>query len=351
MFDTSLVKKLYDPNYAATCFFRSALYPPNLKVIIQVTERCNMRCKHCFISATGKGSDLSSEKFEFYIIKKLIKANVKKVTLTGGEPLLNESLIDIIGMLNKEDISTGICTNATLITEELLRKLSAFNVHINVSLDGMFHTSHGKFRGISDQNTSKKILENIQLIGKYNMLKGVLTTPNKLTSSDEYASIYNFAIESGAKYFLMNQLSPLGRGAHALDMIVSNNELNEIKRKLNKHIEERSTPSEMEVVYIRFPNTDSKPIPKCQAGSIPYVFTNGDIAICPYIYFAAENSDNHYSVADFIIGNIFDEMDITKSLEKYRNEHEFCCCNGKGSVGCVAMKVSKDLSLSANDVL
>lgn len=38
-----------------------------------------------------------------------------------------------------------------------------------------------------------------------------------------------------------------------------------------------------QIVYIRFPNNEQKPIGKCPIGSVLYVFTNGDVAICPYM--------------------------------------------------------------------
>ena len=119
---------IYSDNTAANCFFRSALRPPDLKVMLQITTRCNMRCKHCFLSATGSGTDMPYARIQSDIIKKLVESNVKKVTLTGGEPLLNPDFLDIVMALDNVGIESCICTNASLVTDELLNKIKNLNV-------------------------------------------------------------------------------------------------------------------------------------------------------------------------------------------------------------------------------
>lgn len=344
-------KWIYDQNLAANCFFRSALNPPYLKVMIQITERCNMLCKHCFLSATNAGADLSYKDFESNMLDKLVQANVKKVTLTGGEPLLNPELVDMIVALDAAGIETCICTNATLAKESLLNEIAMLNVHFNVSLDGMSYKSHGTFRGINSQYQFDRTLQNIRLIGKYNMLNGVLTTPNKLSTIDEYVLLCDFAIEAGAKYLLLNPLSPLGRGKFASEYVITSNELNNIKQQLDSHISCNYNSTLFEVVYIRFPNIDSKMNSTCSAGMIPYIFVNGDIAICPYVVFAAENIDNDYIKSDFIIENIFNEIDIVTEIQRYKKEHEFCQYSRKENLGCTAMKIANNLPLECEDIL
>ena len=63
--------------------------------------------------------------------------------------------------------------------------------------------------------------------------------------------------------------------------------------------------SKFETVFIRFPNSNRIPLNKCPAGDIMYIFTNGDIAYCPYMVFAAKNSSGIYDYQHFVMGNIF----------------------------------------------
>lgn len=344
-------KWIYTDNTAANCFFRSALNPPDLKVMLQVTTRCNMHCKHCFISATGAGVDLSYTLFKSRIISKLIESNVKKVTLTGGEPLLNPAILNIVAALNDANIQSCICTNASLVSEGMLKKLEPLNVHFNVSLDGISPNSYGLFREPSSPREFFEVLENIQMIGHYNLLNGILTTPNRFTNSEEYNIICDFAIKSGAKYLLLNPLSPFGRGKDAVDLTLSPDEMDKIKQELNAHLSKSSGNNLFRPIYIRFPNYDRRTSAPCTAGLIPYIFTNGDIAICPYMAFAAENTDNNYSRSDFIVGNIFDDGSIAEKIQFYQSSHVFCHPGKKENLGCAAIKIAENLPLGSEDVL
>lgn len=342
---------IYTENTAANCFFRSALNPPDLKVMLQITTRCNMHCKHCFLSATGAGIDLSYDLFKSRIIRKLTESKVKKVTLTGGEPLLNPAILDIVAMLNDANIQSCICTNASLVTEEMLKQLEHLNVHFNVSLDGINSDSYGIFREISVPSNFSEVLENIQMIGRYNLLNGILTTPNRFTKIEEYDAICDFAIKSGAKYLLLNPLSPFGRGKDAVALALPPDEMIKIKQQLNTHLSKLKGSDSFRLVYIRFPNCDGRVSAPCTAGSIPYIFTNGDIAICPYMVFAAEGSDNSYSGSDFIVGNIFEDGNIAEKIQAYQSAHCFCHHGKKENLGCAAIKIAKDLPLDSEDVL
>lgn len=344
-------KWIYTDNKAANCFFRSALNPPDLKVMLQITTRCNMHCKHCFLSATEAGEDLSYALFKSHIISKLLESKVKKVTLTGGEPLLNPAILDIVKILDGANIQSCICTNASLVSEDMLKKLAHFNVHFNVSLDGIHSESYDRFRGISVTNKFSKVLENIQMIGHYNLLNGILTTPNKFTKMEEYTAICDFAMESKAKYLLLNPLSPFGRGKDATDLILSPDEMIEIKQQLNTHLSKTLSNDSFHIVYIRFPNYECGASAPCTAGLIPYIFTNGDIAICPYMVFAAESPDNSYSVSDYIVGNLFDDGNIIDKIHTYQNAHSFCQYGKKENLGCAAIKIAKNLPLESEDVL
>ena len=344
------VKWIYNNVSGANCFFRSALEPPHLKVMIQITERCNMRCKHCFLSATSHGEDLSLHDFRFKMMDKLVRANVKKVTLTGGEPLLNSALVDIVTELYAANIQTGICTNASLISEALLQQLLPLHVHFNVSLDGINNSSYGVFRGLSGDQDFQKISKNIRLIGSHKMLNGILVTPNNLIKSNEYRLICDLAVNAEARYLLLNPLSPFGRGRYATGYTLSASDIMKIQSEITSYVSDKYGAA-LETVFIRFPNQNSTIATNCCAGSIPYIFTNGDIAICPYTVFAASSEDNSYSRESFLVGNIFDEIDLQGAIKEYQASHDFCQCGSAENPGCAAIKISKGLPLSSTDIL
>ena len=342
-----MIKKIYNGNYASACFFRSTVEPPNMKIMLQVTERCNLRCAHCFANAENSGNELNIELIRNLIIPNFLENSVRKVTLTGGEPMLHKDIKEIILAFLDNKIGVSVCTNGTLIDKQFIKELTKYNnIHFNVSLDGFSKESHGKFRGNMSQIQFDKLLNNICLLGKSNLLNGILTTPNRYATIEEYIELCKFAINSKAKYVLMNPLSPFGRGNVVENLAYSRDELIELKERTKAFITKN-----FEIVYIRFPNVDGLSISKCAMGLIPYVFCNGDIAICPYMVFASESNTNGYNSKDFILGNIFDKIDIKELIQQYRLPHQLQPNNQceTDNCGCYAIKISKNQCLTDFD--
>jgi len=69
-------------------------------VSLQVTEKCNLRCKHCYASAgeANYANELTLDQWKSVILEIASFADVKKCVpiITGGEPLLRRDILDII---------------------------------------------------------------------------------------------------------------------------------------------------------------------------------------------------------------------------------------------------------------
>lgn len=343
--------KIYNEEYCAACYFRTIAEYPKRKCLIQLTEKCNLCCAHCFVSANNAGQEMDLIKIKDMILPQLLKNNITKVTLTGGEPFVFSKLSDVIDLLIKNNIAVSICTNATLITETFLERFNnCDNLHFNVSLDGFSAASHGKFRGNQNPKLYSTIINNIKLLGDRGLLNGILVTPNVYSSVQEYIELCEFAKICHAKYVLMNPLSQFGRGEKTIDLAFNNQQMNELRNATKKFDD-----NDMEMVYIRFPNSQKKPLSECVAGKIMYIFTNGDIAFCPYMVFAAKDGNSRYNAKEFILGNVFTkDFDWNKSLEEYQfpvNYNEVCfeCDNFECRKGCYAAKISQGRDLSNQD--
>ena len=226
-----------------------------------------MKCKHCFVSSSSQGREISYETFQTITLPHLIKNNVDKVTLTGGEPLVHNELLKIVKLLDENNIAISICTNASLISKKFVDSISGYNsLHFNISLDGFSHLSHGKFRGNEDPGVFQNIIKNISLLGDRRLLNGILVTPNIYSNIIEYEKICIFAKECNARYVLMNPLSKFGRGEDSTSIAFTNSEMNKLREATIKYCSDN-----FEVIYIRFPN-DSKPLGGCVAGQIFYIF-------------------------------------------------------------------------------
>lgn len=338
----------------ACCFFRSTVQKPNMKVLLQITERCNLKCKHCFVSSLTEGHDLSFEKIRDIILPRLKEANVTRVTLTGGEPMVHRNIMDIIKLFNKNNIHITICTNALGLNENNIVEISKLSdVHVNVSLDGFSSESHGKFRGNESKVIFNKIIENIKLLSKYNLLNGVMTSPNKYSSMEEYVKICKFAKTYNANYVLFNPLSKFGRGEYTQDLAYTQKELIELRKRIEK---ENFEDDKFQVVFIRIPEENSqKKLSNCNC-EVTYIFTNGDVAVCPYMVFACGNKESKYKREDFLYGNILDDkFNLLKRMKGYnlpdyvQNVNNYHSCEGCGK-GCMAIKIAHGLSIYDCDI-
>lgn len=302
-------RSLIDDKKASSCFFRTSTNKPYRKALLQITDECNLNCIHCFLP-DGEKKFLSVETIEKKIIPRLLNCHVTRVTLTGGEPFLHQEIVEISRILRDADISVGICTNGTVVKTKQIEKLAEMGgIHVNVSLDGFKPESHGKFRG--NVKSFEKTIFTIRQLAKYKLLKGFLVTPNKLAHISEYAEICNFAIQNGATYVLMNPLSSFGRGVKSINTFATS------KKTLNK-IRKITLPfsQKIKIAFIRFPN-DKLPLGSCEAGTIFYVFVNGDTVICPYLAFAATTPKSKYRLEEFIVGNILTDVDIDVKLDNF----------------------------------
>jgi len=121
----------------------NCLYNDDEKIIenisFAITHRCNLKCIHCMVNAAFGQSD--KEHFDTKTIcaflDKIVAANPKNITLTGGEPLLRSDFLTILGYLRS--IYNGkitLMTNGTLITPKNVKEIVSQIDSIDISLDG-----------------------------------------------------------------------------------------------------------------------------------------------------------------------------------------------------------------------
>ncbi|WP_432252703.1 radical SAM protein [Streptomyces sp. HNM1019] len=315
---------------AASCYFRTTVDHPHRKALIQVCEPCNEKCAHCFVSATKRGDYMLLDGVRKRLIPQLAEARVNRVTLTGGEPFMHADLLQITADFRAAGMGVGLCTNATMVTDEQIRELAALDAHMNVSLDGFSADSHGKFRGRPEG--FDETVETVKRFAKAGILQGLLCTPNNLAQDEEYRELCAFARDQGAKYVLMNPLGEMGRGANS-------------SRKLRRpddhmrHIRDLTMPfvdDGVDMVHIRFPN-DGKPLSGCEAGTIIYVFTKGEVAVCPYLAFAARTKVSQHPDTDFLVGNVWEHDDVAARLDAYGRFGDRWDLGGNDTCGGCAM--------------
>ncbi|MEW9556328.1 radical SAM/SPASM domain-containing protein [Nonomuraea sp. NPDC050783] len=332
-----------DAAQAGSCYFRTSVQGDARKALIQITERCNLHCGHCFVSSTKEGADLPLDVLTGTVLPRLQRARVERITLTGGEPFAHPDIMPLCRHIVGLGLPLGLCTNATLTSAEQIAELAELGgVHVNVSLDGFRRESHGKFRG--DTSSFDVTVATTRQFAQAGLLQGLLSTPNMLTCVQEFTDLCAFAVEVGARYVLMNPLSAFGRGVATQARLAAD----EAKMNAIRQTTERFRDQGLELVRIRFPN-DSKPLAGCDAGKLIYVFADGATAVCPYLVFAARTPHSRHPDSDFLVGNILrqevadalDGYDLTGKLAMGTNSAcRACAMNSRCGKGCPAAVIA-----------
>jgi len=164
-------------------------------VILNITSACNLRCKHCYISAGKPDPDeLSFEEIE-RLSDDLKDLKTRAVIISGGEPLIREDVFKIAKVMKKNGISTHLSSNGTLINEKNINCIRENFDYVGISIDGPPKT-HDFFRG--REGSFKKILNNILLCKKEGINLGIRFSISEYTAEKSNLEfIFNLAEQIG----------------------------------------------------------------------------------------------------------------------------------------------------------
>lgn len=309
---------------------------PKLDVIyFYLTNDCNLRCRHCWISPKYSDSTVSSSSlsFELYcsIIKEAKPLGLSTVKLTGGEPLLHPRILDILDFTRSEDISLSIETNGVLCSKEIASKIANSKTpFVSVSLDGINAETHEWVRGVKgcfdDTITGIKNLVNagvnaqiIMSVMKYNC--------------DQMESMVRLAESLGVGSIKFNVVQPTSRG----EQLFKSGDALSIEEliKIGHWVENNLSSSKVKISYGH--PLSFRPLGNmfghngngcgiCRIKSIIGVLSDGSYALCgigksvPELVFGNAQNDK--------LGNIWADSNVLKEIREFLPSHlEGVCSN------------------------
>ena len=140
-----------------------AFSPMNL--IVDLTYRCNLRCKMCYVFKEGVPEgikELSTDEVKSIVDQ--MSGFYKTITYTGGEPLVRKDIIEII-QYTKSKCRCSLLTNGVLLTDDICRQLVKSGIdNVIISIDGV-EALHNKIR--NNQQAFQKSIEGVKLLQKY----------------------------------------------------------------------------------------------------------------------------------------------------------------------------------------
>ncbi len=130
---------------------------PSLRYLeVQLTNRCNLNCKHCY-QKEKKALEIPIELLK-KVLEDFIKVQGIRVILSGGEPLLYSKFLELNDFLKGYPARVVLLTNGTLISKF---NPGLWNIdEVQVSIDGM-EEAHDFIRG---KGSFKKLIEGIEKV-------------------------------------------------------------------------------------------------------------------------------------------------------------------------------------------
>ncbi len=185
---------------------------PSLRyLLLHMTERCNLRCRHCFAGEAGDVSmsveDVLSAAEEFEAMQGL------RLMLSGGEPLLHPQFWEINDRLAELDLRVILMTNGTLVDEAAAGRIRAQEVQ--VSLDGL-GGSHDLLRGAGSFDRS---LRAVQLLREQGVDVSIATMIHE-GNLEDFTALAGLVRQLDVREWSVDLPSPAGRMHENRELLV-----------------------------------------------------------------------------------------------------------------------------------
>src|SRR6266516_5732572 len=180
---------------------------------VSVTDRCDFRCVYCMaenMTFLPKADLLSLEELD-RLCSAFVARGVRKLRLTGGEPLVRRGIMTLVNSLSRH-LRAGQLDELTLTTngsqlEKYARDLRAAGIRrINVSLDTL---DAAKFRAITRWGALDKVLAGIDAARSAGLAVKINAVALKNLNEDEIPSLMQWAHGKGMALTLI-EVMPMG---------------------------------------------------------------------------------------------------------------------------------------------
>ncbi len=180
---------------------------------LSVTDRCDFRCFYCIgdkVTFLPKPDILSLEELD-RLCSLFIDQGIRKLRLTGGEPLVRRGILTLISALSRH-LESGRLREITLTTNgsqlaQMATTLANLGViRINISLDTL---KADRFARITGKARFAQVLDGIETALKAGIKLKINTVALKGVNDDEYDDLIRFCHERGIDLTIIETM-PMG---------------------------------------------------------------------------------------------------------------------------------------------
>lgn len=191
-------------------------------VVWNVTQRCNLRCVHCYAHAKNQHFDneLSTEEGRL-LIDDLAAFGVPVLLFSGGEPLIRPDLPELAAYAVEHGMRAVISTNGTLIDPAMARNLKQIGLsYVGISVDGT-EAINDRFRGVA--GAYRKAIEGIRNCREAGIKVGLRFTINRFNAG-EIPAIFELLEAEQVPRVCFYHLVYAGRGSNLVKDDLSHEE-------------------------------------------------------------------------------------------------------------------------------
>lgn len=206
---------------------RNDILTAPVRVYLDITSSCNLRCKHCLNeSGVAHSNELSTQNW-CNIIDGLAKDTVLDIKLTGGEPTLKKDWVRIAKKVKENNMFLTMNTNGQYSNRTIEQIISLNPDEISVSIDGI--TANKYIRGLNTDNSFNTV-KKLHDAGIRVVINTVITTQLNMNEVEELLEFsQNYADD--ISFF---PARPLGRATYHPELIPSYEQLAEFSRQTDK---------------------------------------------------------------------------------------------------------------------
>jgi mycofactocin biosynthetic radical S-adenosylmethionine protein MftC len=318
-----------------------------LTLHLEVSDSCNLRCKHCFAGQIQSHGDALTLRELASLFDSMAKIGTFRLGLTGGEPLLRADLFDIIDLAIEKGLVPCLTTNGLLISDEIAKEFGKRKLAwLNVSMEGATPGTHNFIRG---KGTYEKVLQKLAVLAKYTRFSLAFTLMR--SNLDEARACAELAYQVGAQAAVFRPLYPIGTALQHMELMPTFEEYILALESLSETTQ--NSLFEFCSVHPWGPDTRSETQSNvyenfgCGAGNIVCsVSMSGDVSPCSFLGPAFNAGNIKDSNLENIWHNsaVFQEMRSLPGNTVCQNCDQFDACGG----GCRARALA--LSGSINDL-
>ncbi len=182
---------------------------PRPVVVWAVTKACNLRCVHCYASATNAPAPNELTYDEgIALLDDLAAFHVPAVLFSGGEPLSRPEILPFIRHARALGLACTLSTNGLLIDDKMADNLAESGLkYAGISIDGI-EARHDKLRG--KVGAFKQTLEGIRRCRQRGIKVGARFTVHGL-NVDDLDAIFDICVASDVQRLCVYHLAYAGR--------------------------------------------------------------------------------------------------------------------------------------------